>query len=503
MDKYDIIIVGSGMSGLVCGDILSREGYKICILEKNKQIGGCLQTYVRERVIFDAGVHYVGGLAEGQNLYQLFKYLGFIDQLKMERMDMDAFDKIVIDGSRKEYVFAQGYENFIQKLLVDFPDEETALRTYCDQIKYVCSKFPLYNLRSGGLYSEKQDVLEIDTKTFIESITGNKTLQQVLAGNNPLYAGQPDKTPFYIHALILNSYILSAWKFVDGGSQIAKYMARNIRQRGGDIFRNSKVVQIVGNGEKIGCVELADGKKIFGDKVISNMHPLKTLEITASEFIRPAYRNRLKTLENSVSCFLLNIVFKKDSFKYFKHNYYCFKDGHVWDMMHYTEANWPLGFAVFLAPSSKSSEFADGMTLYTYMRYDEVQPWQDTFNTVAVENDRGETYAAFKERKAQLLLDELEKQFPGIREHIQSYYAATPLSYRDYIGTDDGSMYGIVKDHRDAMKTLISPKTKLPGLYLTGQNLNLHGVLGCAISGIMTATAVMGNDDIIDKIRHA
>ena len=46
--EFDIVIIGSGMGGLVCADILGREGYKVCVLEKNKQIGGCLQTYVRD-----------------------------------------------------------------------------------------------------------------------------------------------------------------------------------------------------------------------------------------------------------------------------------------------------------------------------------------------------------------------------------------------------------------------------------------------------------------------
>ena len=42
MNNFDIVIIGSGMGGLVCGDILSKEGYTVCIIEKNKQIGGCL-----------------------------------------------------------------------------------------------------------------------------------------------------------------------------------------------------------------------------------------------------------------------------------------------------------------------------------------------------------------------------------------------------------------------------------------------------------------------------
>ena len=87
-----------------------------------------------------------------------------MDKLKLQKMDEDVFDKIIIENDEKEYVYAQGYENFIQHLLKDFPDEEKALRLYCDKIKEVCSKFPLYNLRTGGNIDEKNEVLGIDTK---------------------------------------------------------------------------------------------------------------------------------------------------------------------------------------------------------------------------------------------------------------------------------------------------------------------------------------------------
>lgn len=154
-----MVIMGSGMGGLVCADILGKQGYKVCVLEKNKQIGGSLQTYVRDKIIFDSGVHYIGGLGKGQNLYQIFKYLGIIDKLKLQQMDVNAFDKILIENDEKQYVYAQGYENFIQHLLVDFPGEELAIRSYCDKIREVCDKFPLYNLRSGGDFNEKTSLV--------------------------------------------------------------------------------------------------------------------------------------------------------------------------------------------------------------------------------------------------------------------------------------------------------------------------------------------------------
>ncbi len=57
-------------------------------------------------------------------------------------------------------------------------------------------------------------------------------------------------------------------------------------------------------------------------------------------------------------------------------------------------------------------------------------------------------------KKAERLLDVVEKKFPSIRECIQSYYVATPLSYRDYQGSSDGSMYGIEKDYRNSVKNV-------------------------------------------------
>ena len=143
------------------------------------------------------------------------------------------------------------------------------------------------------------------------------------------------------------------------------------------------------------------------------------------------------------------------------------------------------------------------MTILAYMRYDEVKKWDKTFNTVSAKVDRGPDYEEFKKQKAMILLDCVEEKFTGLKSKIKKYYTATPLSYRDYIGNDDGSMYGIVKDYRNPLKTLISPRTKIPNLFLTGQNLNLHGILGAAMSAFVTCTAFLGNDDIIKKIRDA
>jgi all-trans-retinol 13,14-reductase len=71
------------------------------------------------------------------------------------------------------------------------------------------------------------------------------------------------------------------------------------------------------------------------------------------------------------------------------------------------------------------------------------------------------------------------------------------------MGTDDGSIYGVVKDVTEPFKTSISVRTKLPNLLLTGQNVNLHGILGVTVSAVLTCGEVLGIQSLIEKIRNA
>jgi all-trans-retinol 13,14-reductase len=105
---------------------------------------------------------------------------------------------------------------------------------------------------------DKVAVMGLSAQKYIESLTSNRKLQSVLAGNNILYAGHLEETPFYVHALILNSYIESSWKCVDGGSVIQKILAQNIRALGGTIQNHAKVEKIIVSDGRAACVELGD-----------------------------------------------------------------------------------------------------------------------------------------------------------------------------------------------------------------------------------------------------
>ncbi len=44
MEAFDVIIIGSGHNGLICGSYLARTGMKVLVVERNHRIGGGLST---------------------------------------------------------------------------------------------------------------------------------------------------------------------------------------------------------------------------------------------------------------------------------------------------------------------------------------------------------------------------------------------------------------------------------------------------------------------------
>lgn len=500
---YDFIIVGSGMGGLVSGLILAKEGYSVLILEKNHQVGGSLQVFSRDKCIFDTGVHYIGSLDKGENLYQIFKYLGIIDELKLKKLNEDGFDAFRFpDG--KVYYHGSGYDNFKKILINDFPEEKDAILQFCNKIQKICLAFPLYNLQEDSPinYIKNPEILSENAWDYLNSITKNKKLIAVLAGNGLLYAGERKKTPLYVLALITNSYIKGSHRIINGGSQISKLLIKKFREFGGEIIKHQEVIGANYEDNIIKSVTTKSGNEFFATNFISNLHPKITIKLFGENNFRTVYKNRINKLSNTISSFTVYLSLKENTFPYLNFNYYDYTSYDVWDTVDYNKKNWPEAMFSCTPVPSKNSEFAESLATMVYMSYDEVKEWDDTFNTIADKNERGRKYEEFKKEKEKIIIDHLETRFPGIKNSIKNVYSSSPLTYRDYIGNEDGSLYGILKDSNNILNSTINAKTKVPNLYLTGQNIIFHGILGATIGALVTCFNFIDNKKLIEKLNN-
>jgi len=495
MAKFDVVVVGGGLGGLQCAYALSKEGLNVCLLDKNPRIGGMIQSIARNGVLFNTGLNYTESLGEGEILNKYFTYLDIMDKVEFKQLDTQCFEKISFIEDNTEYEFAQSYPDFIDTLAKKFPEERANIEKYVDELNNVCNSFPYYNLDDEAIDIDlMESYTKMNTYEFIKSITSNTKLQSVLAGTNILHAGDKKTTPLYIHALINYSFIRSAWRVIGGGSKIAVTLAKGIIAKGGTIKKNKEVIKFIVKDKKVIAVECSDGEKIEADTFISNIHPSRTLDLIDKGDIRKAYRNRISSIDNSIGMFSIYIVLKKNKLKYQNYNNHLFANDNVWNT-EYT--NWPENCLYYTQQKNSKAEYANGITAITYMKYSEVEKWENT----TVEN-RGEDYKQFKKEKAEKLIDFISSKIPDIRDYIDTYYTSTPLTYRDYTASVNGSAYGAIKDYSFPLKSIIQPQSKIPNLLFTGQNLNVHGILGVTIGSILTCSAILGDEYMLDKIMN-
>ena len=494
--KYDIVIIGSGLGGLLCANILSKEGYNVCLIEKNNRLGGSLQSFGRKGCFFNTGLNYTESLDDGQILNQYFKYFGLTGKLKLKRLDAQGFDIINLPSGR--YPLAIGHQNLKERLLEYFPAEKQSLTKYLDTIKDICRSISLYSLSDKPFNLLECPSLGTGAADYIRSEIKNYTLQNVVAGNNLMYAGHDRKTPLMMHALISNSFIESSWRVVDGSNLMIDILAKNITGNGGTILKNARAVRFTSDNGSIRSVNLENGDEIEGRYFISNTHPVNILPMIGDLKVSGGFAQRVQNIEDTMGMFTLYLVFKKNSFPYMNHNFYHFKQENTWVAGEYDPSKWPQMYAMMHTATSKSDPYAESASVLTYMKFSELAKWKDTTT-----GKRGDEYLKFKEEKSRILLSEMEREFPGITSCVEAYYSSTPLTWRDYTGTRAGSAFGLLKDYNKPMESMVLPRTKIPNLFLTGQNTNMHGILGVTISSVVTCGEIINLQHLVKQIRNA
>lgn len=497
--EFDVIITGSGFGGLMCGAILSLNGFKVAIFEKHHQIGGNLQTFKRKGVVFNSAMHFVGTMEKGQILYQVFKYLGILERTGLERLDPANSERFYLQD--KVYSYAVGMKAHRARLLSYFPEEQAAIDAYLDKIQEVWNSTKVLNLQDFRNHLDADTTYtQIDAFEFINSLTDNQELLALWGMTGALYAGDPGKSPLITHAIIAYHYIQSAWKFSKGSDQLATALEQIITVNGGEVKVDSEVVRFVIADRIATAVELKDGSQIRGKHFISNLHPAQTVKLLEPGVFRKAYVHRVENLENTIGTYCLYIKLKKGSFRNINSNIYISGGKNAWHPGEYDNRPWPGACILYTTPDDSNPDYAQSMTISSYMKYEEVKRWENTRV-----GKRGKDYRDFKRERAKLLIALADSRLEGLGEAIDEYYTATPLTFRDYTGTPEGSLYGIMKDCRNPRHSYISPNTRVHNLYLTGQNsgVGLHGVLGVTVSALFTCANLLDIGVILKKIRNA
>ena len=497
MDK-SVVIIGGGLGGLFTGAILSKEGLKVTVLEKNRIIGGGLQSFRRFGELYDTGMHIIGGMQKDGNIRRICEYLGIWDRVRIMDTDPDTIDSIYFSEDKAIYRIAKGRKRFIDALSEVFPGQRDNLTAYVEALYKVADEVDLFYLRPSSDYMQVHSVdFQMSATEFIDKYISDPRLRSVVAYLNPLYGGRSNITPAYIHALISVLYIDGSSRFAGGSLLFAETLRDFIEENGGRVLAGDGIKAVHNEGKVISGVTTESGKLYKADYYICAIHPCSFFSLLDDEKILPKpYRSRLNELPNSYSAFTLNVKFKPDTFKFFNYTkYYISRYDKIWNLGE--EEQWPKGFLFITPPEIGQGEYARKMIVTAPMPWSSVERWEGT--TAA---DRGSEYEAWKTECAGKLLDRIEEVYPDIRDCIESVNTASPLTIRDFYGVKEGSMYGFSKDCNNLVLSQVPVVTKVPNLFLTGQNCNLHGFCGVSLTAILTCEAILGRNTILNKLNR-
>ncbi len=497
--KIDTIVIGSGISGLTVAGLLAKSGRRVVIVEQNRKPGGALRRFTRGGIPFDIGFHYTGGLGRGQILEVLWKYLGVGTEITPVPMHPDGYDFFKFRGSETEVKAFYSYEKAKEQMCSVFPDDAAGITSYLETIKHICRKIPFYNL-SLPLSPFLRDFFSTQDQPLtgaIASMVKDRELQAVLAAPAFLYGVHPEKAGLAMHAAVAHSYYQGAWGIRGGGQAVVDAFLKILSEQGVELLTGQGVERIEVSDGCVNGVTLGD-RQLRAGQVIYTGHPAHLPGLVTPGSFRPAFSHRIKALEDTISMFMVfgRMNRPADLPRLDRANLYCIDRN--FNLMADPAAAGN-GSVLMTAPGRRDLDLSNGGDRsgegVILMRPAE---WSETMEFNENSGKRGDGYRAWKSAATENLIERAAASFGAACFDIEPLAAGSPLTFRDELGSPAGGIYGV---QHNLEQFVARARTKVQGLYLSGQSSLMTGLLGASMAGLVTAGEIMGLEETWDRVR--
>lgn len=492
-----VCIMGGGVGGLMTGALLSNEGYRVTVLEKNRILGGGLQSFRRGPYLFDTGLHLFTGMGPNGQLRRICRHLGIEDKLAIAPcfdtlLNADNGQRITLPFGRRAW--SREWCRFLQSLMPDV-DTSDEMDAYLDRLYDLTRQEPLYALLPTSADYTPPDTA-LSAKQLIDDCFSHPLLRSLIPYLSLLYGGRED-SPALLHALLTCAHIDGTYTFRDGSKGFADLLALVISRGGGSVHCGEEVTAIETEERTVTAVHTRAGSYTT-DLYVNDMPIARLLDIMPPHALSPAFRRRLASVPYSMSAMTLFIGLKPRTLRYHGEAFFsAHSTFNPWQADICREADWPNIVFALPAEDKENPGFATTLTAICPMSFDYVRQWG-----LSRTGRRSEEYYRWKERmmrQALRLIEPIGFEVP-LKEAIAFIDAGTPLTIRDYYGTPEGAMFGIHRSTLSPLHSTLSTRTRLHNLFLTGQDVNFHGLLGTSLTAVLSAEAIVGRNSIVNKI---
>jgi len=425
--SYDCVVIGAGIGGLLCANLLARAGMQVLLVEQHYMAGGYCSTFKRKGFVFDAATHFYPLLGNPATLTgKILMELG----LNTSWIKMDPVDQFHFPDHRKFSVSAD-FDTYMARLKREFPQEERAIDDFFALVRrvYLLGLLQYFRRRPTEqldpyLTSSVQDVMD----RYFHSAK----LKLLLTADTGHWGSPPSRTSFVFDSMLRLAYFLGNY-YPKGGSQVfADELAGRFEEAGGHILMSSLATRIHVRDQTACGIEIETGMgsqrkriNVAAGVVVSNADLLRTVEhMIPPGCIDAGHLASLKSLRPTLPCFVTHVGLKGVSTKLLEEI-----QGYHWSSWDPNDVA-TNAFKIFV-PTLFDREIAPpgGDILI-------VQKITD------IDYSRVNDWAAHKCNVESYICENLERIIPRFSDHVVVKLSASALTSHRYTRNHNGAMLG-------------------------------------------------------------
>lgn len=485
---FDVIVIGSGIGGLVTATQLASKGAKVLVLESYIIPGGSAGYFEREGYRFDVGASMIFGFGSKGTTNLLTRALSAVN-VSLETIPDPVQIHYHLPGDLELQVH-RNYEKFLQELTERFPHEREGIRRFYDECwkvfnclnamellsleepRYLMRVFFQHPLACLGLVK----YLPLNAGDIARKFISDPELLRFIDIECYCWSVVPaDMTPMINAGMVFSDRHYGGINYPKGGvGQIAQKLADGLEKAGSQIRYKSKVSKILTEKGRAVGVQLVSGEVYKAKRIVSNATRWDTFEklLPAEEkpFEEHKWQERYK---KSPSFLSLHLGVEEDLVPVGTACHHILLD--KWEEMEQPEGTIFVSIPTLLDPDLAPKGY--------HIIHAFTPSWIDDWEGLSASE-----YEEKKEQAGWRVIDRLEKIFPGLDKKLDFMEIGTARSHRRFLGREDGT-YGPIPQ-RKLMGLLGMPfnRTSIPGLYCVGDStFPGQGLNAVAFSGFACA----------------
>lgn len=530
-ERFDAIVIGSGLGGSSAAAHLATAGQRVLLLERYSVLGGSSHVFRRQgKWEFDCGVHYIGDCGPGGQVPTLMRGLGLDDRIEWLPLDSSGFDTII--GPDLELRTPFGWDNYLANLLATFPGEEKGLRRFVSVIRRLGeavdrSRTPSSNLEYAKAMAAAGAAAPFAMTPYISLLVACGLKPRTILALS-VQCGALASTPLSVttamQAGFFDNYVGGGAYYPKGGGQmLVAGFAEVIRSHGGQIRTNTEVDRVLVEGGKVTGVRLTSGEQIAAPVVVSGADIIRTFtDLVGLQYLPFVYRQRVERWRMSYP--LINGYFgiDLDLSHAPNSNYFAIPTwddaGSLFSLQRLTRqvvagrghadgATWARDFAerqpMFVQSSSRRdpSNQRAAPAGHATVEVQTLTPYNPKlwgfagYDVGSGEYRTDRTYREVKKIVLAAMAERMEQAFPGSSSKVRWSELATPASQERFVGNSGGAPFGLATGPSQSGPFRPGVRTPVQGLFTVGTSTAWGpGTEGAMLSGQHAASAILGRD---------